>query len=138
MGDRRLGDHLKIIYVDDEPDIRIIVEMALALDPSLDVRIAASGREALDIIAQGFVPEIALLDLMMPEMSGREVLAHLRDMPQFATLPILFITASARQADVERYIADGADGVITKPFDPLTLARNVRDHYERIVATRGA
>ncbi|MCW1427475.1 response regulator [Novosphingobium sp. JCM 18896] len=136
MDARRFSDRLKVIYVDDEPDIRIIVEMALALDPSLDVRIAPSGREALGIIANGFVPDIALLDLMMPEMSGKDVLAHLRDMPQFAKLPVLFITANARQADVDRYINEGADGVITKPFDPLSLARNVRDHFERISALR--
>lgn len=132
MSARRPGDRLQVIYVDDEPDIRIIVEMALALDPGLDVRIAPSGHEALDIIAAGFVPDIALLDLMMPEMSGKDLLAHLRDMPQFARLPVLFITANARQADVDRYMHEGADGVITKPFDPLSLARNVREHYERI------
>lgn len=136
MDARRLGDRLKVIYVDDEPDIRIIVEMALALDPGLDVRIAPSGRDALGIIASGFVPDIALLDLMMPEMSGKDVLAHLRDMPQFAKLPVLFITANARQADVDRYIHEGADGVITKPFDPLSLARNVREHFERITSLR--
>ncbi len=137
MGDRRLGDRLKVIYIDDEPDIRTIVEMALALDPALDVRIAASGREGLDIIAAGFTPDIALLDMMMPEMSGKDVLGHLRAMPQFSRLPILFVTASARQADVEHYLSEGADGVIIKPFDPLALARIVRDHFDRIEAQRG-
>ena len=131
-----MGSALKVIYVDDEPDIRTIVEMALSLDPGLDVRIAPSGREALDIIATGFVPDIALLDLMMPEMSGRDLLTRLRGMPQFTKLPILFITASARQAEVNRYIDEGADGVITKPFDPLSLARNVRDHHDRISSRR--
>jgi CheY-like chemotaxis protein len=129
-------DTLKVIYVDDEPDIRTIVEMALALDPTLEVRIAASGREALRILDVEFVPDIALLDMMMPEMSGHDVLVALRGMPAFAALPVLFITASARQSDVDRYIAQGADGVITKPFDPLALASTVREHFDRIVATR--
>lgn len=128
---------LKVIYVDDEPDIRTIVGMALALDPGLDVRIASSGREGLDIVGGGFTPDIALLDLMMPEMSGQDLLGHLRAMPQFAALPILFVTASARQADVDRYLTQGADGVIIKPFDPLLLATTVREHYARIVASRG-
>jgi CheY-like chemotaxis protein len=131
-----MGDKLKVIYVDDEPDIRTIVEMALGLDPALDLRIAESGRNALDIIENGFLPDIALLDLMMPEMSGKDVLVRLRAMPHFAQLPIVFVTASARQADVDRYLNEGADGVITKPFDPLTLARNVRDHHAQIAARK--
>lgn len=132
-----MADRLKVIYVDDEEDIRTIVEMALSLDPAIDLRIAPSGRDALDTLAAGFAPDIALLDLMMPEMSGQDLLAHLRAMPEHAQLPIVFITASARQSDVERYIREGADDVITKPFDPLALAANVREIHARIRAARG-
>jgi CheY-like chemotaxis protein len=132
-----VGDSLKVIYVDDEPDIRTIVEMSLSLDPDLDVRIAESGRAALTMLAGDWEPDIALLDLMMPEMSGLELLAHLRDLPRFAALPIVFVTASARQGDVDRYLSEGADGVIVKPFDPLSLARTLREHYARIVGERG-
>lgn len=131
-----MAEKLKVIYVDDEPDIRTIVEMALGLDPDIKLRIAEGGRTALDIVDAGFVPDIALLDLMMPEMTGQQVLAHLRAKPGFSALPAVLVTASARQADVERYIAEGADGVITKPFDPLTLANTVREHYARITAAR--
>ena len=133
-----MADRLNVIYVDDEPDIRTIVEMSLALDPDIELTIADSGREALTLIGAGFMPDIALLDLMMPEMSGHDLLQHLRRMPQFADLPILFVTASARQADVDRYIAEGADGVIIKPFDPLAMARLVREHYARIRTLRSA
>lgn len=131
-----MGDRLKVIYVDDEPDIRTIVEMSLGLDPDLDLRVAETGRMALGIVEGDFTPDIALLDLMMPEMSGKDLLAHLRAKPEFARLPIVFVTASARQADVDRYIDEGADGVITKPFDPLTLAATVRQHHARITASR--
>jgi two-component system, OmpR family, response regulator len=132
-----MTDRLRVIYVDDEPDIRTIVEMALSLDPDLEVRIAESGRQALEIFAAGFAPDIALLDMMMPEMSGRDLLARMRAMPRFAALPILYVTASARQDDIDRYVSEGADGVITKPFDPLTLARITRDHYAQIRSKRG-
>ncbi len=132
-----MSDRLKVIYIDDEPDIRTIVEMALALDPGIDLRVAASGRQGLAMIEGDWRPDIALLDLMMPEMSGRDLLHHLRATAEFAALPIVFITASARQADVDRYLADGADGVIVKPFDPLTLARTVRDHHDRLAARDG-
>jgi two-component system, OmpR family, response regulator len=131
-----MSDSLKVIYVDDEPDIRTIVEMSLSLDSSLDVRIADSGREALALIAGEWRPDIALLDMMMPEMSGKQLLDRLRAQPEFATLPIVFVTASARQSDIEHYLNQGADGVIIKPFDPLSLARTVRDEYARIAAGR--
>lgn len=132
-----MTDRLKVIYVDDEPDIRTIVEMALSLDPGLEVRIADSGRQALEIFGAGFAPDIALLDMMMPEMSGQDLLARIRAMPEFAKLAILYVTASARQDDIDRYVSEGADGVITKPFDPLTLARITREHHERIRRDRG-
>lgn len=133
-----MGDRLKVIYVDDEEDIRTIIEMALSLDPELDVRIAASGRQAIETLAGGFSPDIALLDMMMPEMSGQELLAHLRAMPELADLPIVFITASARQADIDRYLNEGADDVITKPFDPLSLAARVREIHMRVSTARGS
>lgn len=132
-----MGDRLKVIYVDDEEDIRTIVEMALSLDPDLEVRLAASGRQALETLAGGFSPDIALLDMMMPEMSGQDLLACLRAMPALAALPIVFITASARQADIDHYLNQGADDVITKPFDPLSLAARVREIHARVAAARG-
>lgn len=131
-----MGDRLNVLYIDDEPDIRTIVEMALCLDPDFALRIAASGPEGLAIVEGGWHPDIALLDMMMPEMSGKDVLNRLRAMTEFAALPILFVTASARRADVELYLSAGADGVITKPFDPLSLASTVREHYVRITASR--
>lgn len=127
-----MGDRLQVIYVDDEPDIRTIVEMALGLDPAIDVRIAESGRQALATLDTGWVPDIALLDLMMPEMSGKDLLGHIRARPQFSRLPVVFVTASARQDDVDRYRREGADGVIIKPFDPLALAQMVRAEFARI------
>lgn len=133
-----MRDRLKVIYVDDEEDIRTIVEMALSLDPGMDVRIAASGRRAIEILAGGFSPNIALLDMMMPEMSGQDLLARLRAMPELADLPVVFITASARQADIDRYLNEGADDVITKPFDPLSLAARVREIHARVAGASGA
>lgn len=127
-----MGDRLQVIYVDDEPDIRTIVEMALGLDPDIDLRIAESGRQALAMLDTGWVPDIALLDLMMPEMSGKDLLGHIRARPEFAQLPVVFVTASARQDDVDRYRREGADGVIIKPFDPLALAQTVRAEFARI------
>jgi len=125
---------MKILYVDDEPDIRTIVGMALRLDPDLEVRMAESGPDALRLLdTSGWTPDLALLDMMMPEMSGGEVLAALRRREGLAELPALFVTASARRDDIRAWLGLGADGVLTKPFDPMTLASVVRARYAEIV-----
>lgn len=124
---------MKILYVDDEADIRTIVGMALRLDPGLDVKMAGSGAAALQLLDHGdWTPDLALIDMMMPGMSGAELLAALRARAGLAALPALFVTASARRDDIRAYLDLGANGVITKPFDPMTLAQTVRRRFGAI------
>src|SRR5207244_1326689 len=110
-----------ILYVDDEPDIRLIVEMALRLKAEFEVHGADSGQEALDLLRNGLKPDLILVDVMMPGLTGPDLLARVRENPDTKDLPVVFVTARARQQDVEQYIQQGAQGVITKPFDPMTL-----------------
>jgi two-component system, OmpR family, response regulator len=117
---------LKIIYVDDDADIRTIVGMSLSLDPSINVRIAASGQEGLDLLVGGSRPDVVILDVMMPGLSGPQVLDAMRSNPAHADIPVIFMTAKGRAMDMAAYRAQGAIGVILKPFDPLELARDVR------------
>jgi CheY-like chemotaxis protein len=120
---------VRVLYVDDEADIRTIVQIALGLDPGMEVTMAASGTEALDRIGRdGWIPDIALVDVMMPGITGMELVERLHNDPATQGLPILFVTASARSTDIARYVGAGAIGVISKPFDPLTLAGQVRAH----------
>lgn len=124
---------MKILYVDDEADIRVIVGMALRLDPGLDVKMAESGPAALRLLdASAWTPDLALIDMMMPEMSGGEVLAALRQRAGLERLPVLFVTASARRDDIRAWLDLGANGVLTKPFDPMTLASVVRARFAEI------
>jgi len=124
---------MKILYVDDEADIRIIVGMALRLDPGLDVKMAESGPDALRLLDAGaWTPDLALIDMMMPEMSGGEVLAALRHRAGLERLPVVFVTASARRDDIRAWLDLGANGVLTKPFDPMTLASVVRARFAEI------
>lgn len=123
-----MSDPTRILYVDDESDIRLIVQMALKLDPDFDVRTAESGDAALNLLTtDGWRPDLAMIDVMMPGMSGPELLAILRADARTASIPVVFVTARARPEDVDEYLAAGAFGVITKPFDPLQLAPQVRD-----------
>ncbi|MBZ9763987.1 response regulator [Mesorhizobium sp. CA8] len=115
----------RILYVDDEDDIREIAEMSLELDPQFEVRSCSSGAEAL-VVAADWQPDLILLDVMMPEMDGPETLKRLAASPPTASIPVAFITARTQTHQVEHYLAMGAVGVIAKPFDPLALAGEVR------------
>jgi CheY-like chemotaxis protein len=118
---------LKILCVDDDPDIRTIAVMALGLDPGLMVRAATSGPEALLLLrSEDWRPDAILLDVMMPGMDGPSTLAAIRSLGGFDDMPILFMTARAAKADLDGYRTLGATGVIVKPFDPLHLAEDVR------------
>lgn len=118
---------LKVLYVDDEPDIREVAVLALGLDPRIEVRAASSGPEALALLEAGaFAPDVVLLDIMMPGMDGPTVLAEMLRRPRLAAVPVVFITARAQSHELARFREMGAVGVITKPFDPMTLALELR------------
>jgi CheY-like chemotaxis protein len=74
------------------------------------------------------LPSVILLDVMMPVMDGPATLGHLRRNPQTMGIPVLFMTARAQTREVQHFISLGAQGVVAKPFDPLTLAPLVRSH----------
>jgi CheY-like chemotaxis protein len=122
---------IRILDVDDEPDIREVVDMSLGLNPDFEVRSCASGVEAL-VTAAEWQPFLILLDVMMPSMDGPTTLTHLRKNPATADIPVVFMTARAQAREVERFISLGAQGVIPKPFDPMTLAFQVRSHLQAV------
>lgn len=118
---------MRVLYVDDDADIREIAIMSLGLHPSIETRSAASGKEALRI-AHEWQPDLILLDVMMPEMDGPSVLAQLRQAPATDRIPVVFMTARTQPQEVRHFIGLGAEGVIAKPFDPMTLADDVRNY----------
>jgi CheY-like chemotaxis protein len=116
---------MKILVIDDEDDIRRISRLALGRVGGMEVLDAASGMEGI-AKAVTETPDAILLDVMMPEHDGPETLGLLRADPRTARIPVIFLTAKAMAAEVERLRALGADGVLTKPFDPMSLAASVR------------
>ncbi len=114
-------DPLRVLYVEDDPDIRVIARIALEDLGGFDVRTCESGEEALRAIA-GFQPDLLLLDVMMPGMDGPTLLSHLRKTENGATAPAIFMTARVQRSEIDQYLGLGALSVIAKPFDPLTLA----------------
>jgi CheY-like chemotaxis protein len=118
---------LSILYVDDEPDIREVAVVSLELDPEIEVRSVDSGAAALAVLSDpSWAPAAILLDVMMPVLDGPGTLAKLRTLPGHADTPVVFITASVQAHEQARLMALGATAVIPKPFDPMTLASQLR------------
>ena len=114
----------KILHVDDSEDIRDITMLALETIGGLEILQCGSGAEALSK-ALSFQPDLFLLDVMMPEMTGPETLRRLRELPPFVNTPAIFLTAKAQIEDIEYLKGLGAIEVITKPFDPMTIAAKI-------------
>lgn len=114
----------RILYVDDESDIREVATMVLETLGGYAVEKCASGNEAL-AKAAAFAPDLILLDVMMPGLDGPSTLAELRRNPATAHIPAIFMTAKVQAHEIEEYLALGAKGVITKPFDSMTLCDQI-------------
>ena len=121
----------RVLLVEDDPDIRAIVDFALAAVGGLRVEVCASGREAI-ARAPLFRPELVLLDVMMPGMDGWATLRALRDLPQTAETPTVFMTAKVQPHEIDAYRRAGACDVIVKPFAPTELADRLRAIWRRV------
>jgi CheY-like chemotaxis protein len=115
----------RLLHVEDDPNIREVVEMSLALDPGIMLKSCASGADAL-VAAANWGPDVILMDVMMPAMDGPETLSRLRENARTAKIPVVFMTSRAQTREVEHFLSLGVAGVIAKPFDPMTLAAVVR------------
>ncbi len=117
---------LNVLYVDDDPDIRELVSLSLELDGAIQVSTASGGRDALAQLDAGLKPDIILTDVMMPDVDGPTTLAAIRERGHLDAVPVVFLTARALESERKRFLAMGAMAVIIKPFDPTTLAAQVR------------
>lgn len=124
-----MTDLARVMCVEDDPDIRMILEFSLGQMGGFAVKACESGEDALNCV-ELFAPDIVLLDVMMPKMSGTETLLRLRDMDCMRGIPVVFVTAKAMPDEVEALMAFGASGIIVKPFDPVTLSQEVRSYWE--------
>ncbi|HEY2685702.1 MAG TPA: response regulator [Steroidobacteraceae bacterium] len=125
-----------VLYVEDEPDIRDILQLALSLKGELTVHTRESGGAALELLRHS-PPDLVLLDAMMPEMDGPATLAHMRADPKIPKVPVVFVTAKAMPEDITRLIALGACGVIPKPFDPMRVTEELYAIWEGIADVPG-
>lgn len=122
-----------VLCIDDEPDVLSVAQMSLETVGEFNVTAASSGKEGLEK-AQAEKPDAILLDVMMPEMDGPATLKALRNIAMLKNVPVIFMTARVRTSEVDEYLALGADGVIPKPFDPMTLSSQVTEIWKKFHA----
>ncbi len=123
----------RILMIEDEPDIRTVAELALEAIGGFELTAYESGQHALEQIDQ-CEPQLIVLDVMMPGMDGPATLKAIRLLPDYAATPAVFMTAKVQSDEVQSYLAQGAAGVIPKPFDPLTLADQIKDIWNEACA----
>ncbi|MGA2550092.1 MAG: response regulator [Burkholderiaceae bacterium] len=121
----------RILYVEDDNDIREVAGMALEHVGQLEVLLCASGRDALEKV-EDFAPDMVVLDVMMPDMDGPATLLGLRKIPSMVNVPVVFVTAKVQPSEVAEFLSLGAVDIVAKPFDPMTLTDSLRQIWARV------
>lgn len=115
-----------ILVIDDEEDIREIVQASLEIIAKFDVILAATSQEGLEIAATR-QPDAILLDVLMPQIDGLMVLQQLKSDPVTHHIPVIFLTARTQFVEQKKMMNLGAAGIITKPFRPVSLAQQIKE-----------
>jgi DNA-binding response OmpR family regulator len=119
---------MKILVVEDESNIQHILKYNLELDGHT-VDLASTGAEAMTKLNP--LPDLILMDVMMPEMNGLEACLKIKSDPSTRQIPVFMITAKSQLGDIEEAFKVGADDYLTKPFDPTTLSARIEEKLER-------
>jgi len=116
---------LRVVHVDDDPDVRMIIRMIIDGEPDLEVVSCASAAE-VRVVVENTRVDLLLIDVMMPVTDGPTLLAELRTRPALRDVPAVFVTAKAHQSDLESLHATTATDVIVKPFEATAFAASLR------------
>jgi Response regulators consisting of a CheY-like receiver domain and a winged-helix DNA-binding domain len=116
----------RLLVIDDEVDIREIAGLSLQLTEGWTVT-AVSGGASGAALALSMEPDAILLDVMMPDMDGPSTLRALQQQRATKSIPVIFLTAKVQAADRQKFMELGVRGIISKPFDPLTLGHQIKD-----------
>jgi two-component system alkaline phosphatase synthesis response regulator PhoP len=122
------GERRRVLVVDDEPYIGRIIQLKLE-DGPYDVDVVLDGFSALDLLRADDAIDLILLDIMMPHMSGLEVLAQMRQIQHRRDTPVIMLTGKGQEADRERAASLGATDFLTKPFSPKKLLARIDEIF---------
>lgn len=120
-----------ILYVEDDPDIQSIGKLSLETIGGFKVTTCDNGQAAVAALTQAGDYQLVLLDVMMPQMDGTTTFRLLRQLPAGRTIPVIFCTAKVQKSEIEAYLAQGALGVIEKPFDAMALPGQIQKIWEQ-------
>jgi DNA-binding response OmpR family regulator len=118
----------KILVAEDERDIRELIAYTLRF-AGFDVAVAENGNEAIEMV-EADKPDLIILDVRMPKVTGYEVCRKLKERPDTSQIPVLFLSAKGQEAEIQEGLKSGAEGYIIKPFAPDELVTRVRDTLE--------
>ncbi len=121
---------MKVLIVDDDVNIVQMVQINLQID-GMKVVTAHNGEDGVDV-AKKMMPDLILMDWMMPQMTGPEAVKVLKNNKATKNIPIFMLTAKSQVADVDKAFKAGADNYITKPFDPVQLAKIIMNKMKKI------
>lgn len=116
----------RLLVVEDEPENRLFIGLMLRTEGFI-VDEAEDGAAAFERLSRDPLPDLVLLDVMMPGLNGWEVFQHIRRDPRAREIPVLMLTALAQRSDVERAVELGVDGYLTKPFEPSELLQKINE-----------
>lgn len=116
----------RILIIDDEDDIREVASLSLEATAGWQVFTASSGLQGIEM-AKIHQPDAILMDVMMPGQDGPDTFLQMQQMPSIAQIPVLLLTAKVQGMDRRRFADLGFAAVLFKPFDPLTLAAQIRE-----------
>lgn len=116
----------RILIIDDEPDIREATQVCLEIAKGWEVLTAGSSAEGIEKAAAE-QPDVVLLDVMMPDMDGLAAFQQMQNNPETRHIPVILLTAKAQPADRRRYLQLEVAAIITKPYDPMTLADQIAE-----------
>lgn len=120
-----------VMMIEDDADIREVAKMSLQMVGGLQVESSHSGEQALEKL-KTTVPDLILLDVMMPGLDGPTTLQKIRQIAGLESTPVVFMTAKVMQSEMEHYRSLGAVDVIAKPFDPMTLADRLKEIWSTV------
>ncbi|WP_164857322.1 response regulator [Sphingomonas crocodyli] len=127
-----MNEAIKTLLIEDEDDIRFVVEMALGRHPEFDVTTFTNGLEALEALhGTTDVFDLALINVNLPAISGPEVASQLSDLHCCSGIPVIFVTAVIHDRDSAKLNGDNVTGVISKPFNALSLGDDIKALIDR-------
>ncbi len=127
-----------LLHAEDDPDIQFLMELALESFSDIKYICCDNGEQLLQHVSDADdLPDLILLDMMMPIMNGLETLAHLKNDARTRQIPVVFLTAKIQPEEVERYIEKGAETVLFKPFEPTELPEQLKAIWQKSLNPQG-